>query len=137
MEQQLRIRLAGVDGSDWGDSFKAELNQLSERGAVELLDVKSSKDRLGQWDPTVLVAIVTGGAAVLSSVITAAAAIYVARLQKNKTETDPKVSVNVILHGSKDSAVTVVDPSVALAAEQIHALLGQVGQLREIEIAEE
>jgi hypothetical protein len=134
MEQTVRFRIDGMIAADWKEDFQARLRSGPAVTAVKIVPSRVGPEGLAIAD-IVLAAIITGGAAVVAATIAAVAAVYVAKLGKDKKPAGPppqNVVVNLI--GSKSSTQFKVNLAFGVSSSELDPVLKSIGQLREVSI---
>jgi hypothetical protein len=133
MEQTVRFRIDGMNPADWKEDFQAHLRSGPAVAEVKIVPPKVGPEGLAIAD-IVLAAIITGGGAVVAATIAAIAAVYVAKLGKDKPASPPPQTVVVNLIGSRASTQFKVNPAVGVSPSELEPVLITIGQLREVSI---
>ena len=125
---EIRLRLRGVPLRDWEAMFRMEADSLIRRDELRLIDSEGQDgSALRAADPSVLAAMIEGGATVLSAVLGALLGAYVAA---KKPPVDG--NVRVVVRG-KSKSVEFVLPNGS-KGDDFAARLSGLGTIVEVSI---
>ena len=129
----VRLRLQGMQAHSWRDTFAESVRHVD--ASIRVVDAVNQPG-LGALDPSVIVAMITGGVQVLTAVITGLVACWVAARKERALESPTRVEI--VLSGSRDTERLVVTSSSTVTdlEGRIAALVSDVGEIREISVSD-
>jgi len=130
MKNRIQIRIGGLSSDDWRSDFQSRVEHNDLQTTVELLGRDSSK-RPGSTaavDPQIVVAAITGGAAIIVALIPIIADIF------RKKSNPATMIVNVTLHGTANSqSLQIADDEIS--EEKLDEVFASIGSLTEIDVS--
>lgn len=128
----IELRLKNVSSDTWRDELISALSKLDPSATVKEASLQPAPDSISQRaiDPTVLVALISGGATVIAALIPQLVLIF------KKKDKEQAARIVILIHGTKDSAILRNDvPN--LGTEVIDRALTRIGSLTGIEVRSE
>ena len=126
---KVNLRLNGLSGTEWRDALDQSLSQFNLKSAVAVDPAveRQHMDSLAIVDPTVLVAAITGGAAIITALIPVLADIL-----RAKTKNCGDAPVKITIRGTRNS-VTIATKRSRRKMPPID--IGTIGAVTEISVS--
>ena len=135
MTQAIRFRMPRHDAAEWEGIFNAALGDDNVTSKIQITRPVIPAG-LPAVDPTTVVAMISGGASVLASLIQAFATIWVKLAPEQKATGYANLPVAIVVAGSRDSLVLPLEMAAdrMILANALEDAAGRIGVIREVSI---
>ena len=128
----VRLRLDGISPDLWRDQFADSVRDSG--GSIRVI-YSAEHTGLGAIDPTIIAALITGGASVVASVVAALMGSWLSSKKEQQSNAD--LRVEVLLIGSRTTERHLLHHGLTVpeVEKAIGPQLTNLGELREITIS--